>query len=288
MTCVLARAVVALVVAVGLASGAGCAHEKRKGLAGVTRVVSLSPSTTEAVFAIGAGSELVGRSRYCDFPPEALRLPQVGGYADPNLEAILALRPELVVGARGPAGAKLADALAAQGVATFFPETESLEEIDAMLRGLGARTGHAVDAERLVGDLDQRVAAITRAVSSRAKVRTLLVFGVSPIVVAGPGGFPNELLTRAGGTNVVTEGTSYPSLGVERIMALDPEVILDTTAGHTGERIGPDVPGWREVGAVKRGRVVPVTDEAAIRPGPRIADGLAVIAHALHPEVALP
>jgi iron complex transport system substrate-binding protein len=252
------------------------------------RIVSLSPSTTEAVFAIGAGNELVGRSRYCDYPAEALRLPSVGGYADPNLEAILALRPDLVVGARGPAGAKLAGALTAQGVATFFPETESLEKIDGMLVGLGARTGHAADASRIVAALDERTAAITAAVAALGKVRTLLVFGVSPIVVAGPGGFLDELLRRAGGTNVVTEGTPYPSLGVERVIALDPDVILDPTAGHSGERIGVDSPGWREVGAVKRGRVVSLVDEAVIRPGPRIADGLAAIARALHPDAALP
>jgi iron complex transport system substrate-binding protein len=240
------------------------------------------------MFAIGAGSELVGRSRYCDYPPEVLGLPQVGGYVDPNLEAVLALRPSLVVGARGPAGPKLADTLGAHGVGTFFPETESLAQIDEMLRGLGARTGHVADAARVVEALDAREGAIARAVERLPRVRTLLVFGVSPIVVAGPGGFPDELVRRAGGTNVVTEGTAYPSLGVERVMALDPDVILDAVGGHGGERMDTTAAGWREVGAVKRGRVVSVADEAILRPGPRIADGLATIARALHPDAALP
>ena len=271
-----------------LAFTLACTRDKPPPSAIAARVVSLSPSTTEAMFAIGAGKELVGRSRYCDYPPEALALPQVGGYVDPNLEAILALRPDLVVGARGPAGPKLADKVGSQGASTFFPPTESLAQIDDMLLGLGTRTGHKGDAERVVGALDAREAAVTRAVAALPKVRTLLVFDVSPIVAAGPGGFPDELVARAGGSNVVTQGGAYPSLGVEQVMALDPDVILDAASGHGGERITLDSPGWREVGAVKRGRVVSLNDEAVLRPGPRIADGLVTIARALHPDAALP
>jgi iron complex transport system substrate-binding protein len=255
------------------------------------RVVSLSPSTTEAMFAIGAGGELVGRSRYCDYPPEALPLPQVGGYVDPNLEAILGLRPDLVVGARGPAGPKLAETLTAHGVATFFPETESLAQIDAMLRSLGAKTGHGGDAEREVSRIDAHEKAITAAVSSMPKIKVLLVFDADPIVVAGPHGFPDELVTAAGGLNVVTEGSAYPTLGVERVLALDPDVILDASGGGShgaGGVIARDTPGWREVGAVKRGRVVAIADEAVLRPGPRIDTGLAMIARALHPDAELP
>jgi iron complex transport system substrate-binding protein len=289
MTRLLARALAASALVLATVLGVvGCNRERVSAPSVGSRVVSVSPSTTEAMFAIGAGSELVGRSRYCDYPPAALSLPEVGGYVDPNLEAILGLRPELVVGARGPAGSKLAGALEAHGVGTFFPETESLAKIDEMLRELGRRTGHAAEASRVVEALDGREEAITRAVAILPKVRTLLVFGVSPIVVAGPGGFPDELIQRAGGANVVTEGSSYPSLGVERVMALDPEVILDTTAGRGGERITPDTPGWREVGAVRRGRVIALPDEAVIRPGPRIAGGLETIARALHPDAALP
>src|SRR5258707_11591621 len=90
------------------------------------RIVSLSPNTTETVFALGAGDRVVGRSRFCDYPPEVLAIPSVGGYVDPSLEAILALAPTLVVGARGPGGPALAEKLAAIGIATFFPPAESM------------------------------------------------------------------------------------------------------------------------------------------------------------------
>lgn len=242
------------------------------------------------MFAIGAGAQLVGRSRYCDYPPAALALPQVGGYVDPNLEAILALTPDLVVGARGPTGEAIRGQLQEHGADSFFPETESLAQIDAMIRELGARTGHAEEAAHVIAELDAHEDAITRAASADAKTRVLLVFGLEPIVVAGPHGFPDEMLARAGAANVVTEGSAYPVLGIERVIALDPDLVLNAAVAeaHGAERITKDAPGWREVRAVKEGHVVALTDESVLRPGPRVADGLRVIAHAIHPALALP
>lgn len=254
------------------------------------RVVSLSPSTTEAMFAIGAADALVGRSRYCDFPPEALKLPQVGGYADPNLEAIFALKPDLVVGARGPAGPQLADKLATHGAGTFFPETESLAQIDAMLLGLGERTGHAAEAQATVGRIDARVASVAEAVRGLPKVRVLMVFGLAPIVTTGPKSFPNEMIERAGGVNVVAEGQAYPVLGMERVFALDPDLIVNCAIAeaHGSEQIHKDAAGWRNLRAVKEGKVVALTDESVLRPGPRVGDALAILAHAIHPEAKIP
>ena len=258
--------------------------------AGATRIVSLSPSTTEALFAIGAGPLVVGRSRYCDYPPEVEALPQIGGFVDPSYEAILALRPDLVTGARGPAGAGLRDKLAARGIETFLPNTESLAEIDAMMLGLGERTHHEAEAKAKVAAIDAQVAAIAKAVLGKPRPRVLLVFGLEPISVAGPGGFPDEMIKRAGGTNAVTEGSSYPTLGVERVITLDPEVVLNAAMAeaHGVDRIAKDTPGWSKVRAVAEGRVQRITDEAILRPGPRIGDGLRTMAHAIHPEATLP
>jgi iron complex transport system substrate-binding protein len=283
------RAFVAQLVAAALLPACSRAHARPSG-AVAERVVSLSPSTTEAMFALGAGAQLVGRSRYCDFPREALALPQVGGYVDPNLEAILALRPDLVVGARGPAGPKYVDDLAARGVATFVPETVSLAAIDAMIRGLGDRTGHADEAAREVARIDSRVEVIARATSWLPKVRVLLVFGLDPIVVAGPAGFPNELLGKAGAVNAVTEGGAYPTVGIEHVIALDPDTVLDASMGESGgaARITRETPGWREVDAVKRGHVATLGDEVVLRPGPRVDQGLALLARAIHPDAKLP
>lgn len=286
------RLALAALLSLGIV-GSGC----RKGPAparadagAATRIVSLSPSTTETLFVIGAGRRVVGRSRYCDWPPEVTKLPQIGGYVDPSFEAILALQPDLVTGARGPAGAAMSVRLAARGIATFLPQTESFAQIDAMILGLGERTGRTKEAKATVDALDQRVDAIAKAVASKPRVRVLLVFGLQPLSVAGPQSFADEMIRRAGGDNVVTEGGGYPTIGVEHVMTLDPEVVVNAAIAeaHGNERIGSETPGWGKVRAVTSGRVVPITDESVLRPGPRIGDGLATLARALHPEVAIP
>lgn len=266
---------------------ASCTREHGAGTGVARRVVSLSPSTTETLFAIGASDVVVGRSRYCDYPPEVLRVPEVGGYVDPSFEVILALRPDLVTGARGPSGREVADRFAARGIATYFPDTESFAQIDEMVMGLGARTGHVPGAEAAVANVHARVADVERSIAGRTRVRTLLVFGLEPIVAAGPSSFADEMIRRAGGDNVVREGGKYPTLGMERVLALDPDVVVDAAIGEARgvERIGPDAPGWREARAVKAGHVVTLKDEVVLRPGPRIGEGLATLAHAIHPEV---
>jgi iron complex transport system substrate-binding protein len=255
-----------------------------------TRVVSLSPNTTEALFAVGAGNRVVGRSRFCDYPPEVAKIPSVGGYVDASLEAILALRPDLVVGARGPAGPSLSEKLGAIGIATFFPPTESMAEIDSMIGELAARVGAADEGKRVVERLRARREAVARAVAGDPRVRALLVFSISPIVVAGPKSFPDEMIALANGENVVKGGGAYPTLGAERLLALSPDVVINASMapGASGDGIGKDEPGWRELAAVREGRVVSISDEAVLRPGPRVGDGLATLARAMHPRATVP
>lgn len=285
------RRLLQLVVLVVLSLAIACSRNKSAPRpAKVERIVSLSPSTTEALFAIGAGGKLVGRSRYCDHPPEVAKLPQVGGYVDPSFEAILALRPDLVVGARGPAGRAIADKLEERGIATYFPPTESFASIDEMLLGLGERTGNAAAARAVVDEMHARIAAVERAVASLPKTRVLVVFGLAPLSVAGPGSFADEMIRRAGGANVVTEGGAYPTLGAERVIALDPDVVVNAAMmeERAQERLRKDAPEWANVRAVQSGRVVSITSEAVLRPGPRIAEGLALLARAIHPEATIP
>lgn len=274
-------------VTVALVLVLACTKKSAPTSAAPKRIVSISPSTTEALFAIGAGPLVVGRSRYCDYPPEVKALPQVGGFVDPSLEAILGLRPDLVVGARGPAGQAITDQLATHGITTYFPATETFDAIDVMLKGLGEKTQHDDGAQAAVTSLHARIAATTDAVAKLPHPRVLLVFGLAPLSVAGPGSFANEMLEKAGGKNVITEGGAYPTLGVERVLALDPDVVVNAAMmeENAAERLNAQAPGWSAVRAVKEGHVATLTDEAVLRPGPRVADGLAIMARAIHPEL---
>lgn len=249
------------------------------------RIVSLSPSTTEAVHAVGAGDRLVGRSRYCDFPKEVLALPQVGGYVDPSFEAILALRPDLVIGARGPAGSAITERLEARGIRTYFPPTETFAEIDEMILGIGKRVDRETQARARVDGIRARIAAVEARMAALPKVRTLLVFGLEPISVAGPGGFPDEMLKKAGASNVITSGGTYPTLNIERVLTLDPDVVINAAMAErdSAERMGKGAPGWSRVRAIREGRLVKIDEESILRPGPRIAEGVEVLARAIHP-----
>lgn len=282
--------------ALAVAALAACSRKasSRKGGAPVQsrearRIVSVSPSTTEALFAVGAGDRVVGRSRYCDWPPEAAKLSVVGGVADVDLEAIVQLAPDLVVGTPGPAAARLAEKLPAFDVATWFPGIESLAAVDAMLLGLGERTGHASEARGVVDRIASQTAAVERALIGEPTTRTLTVVDVSPVVAVGPGDFLDEMVRRAGGINALASGASWQTLDFEQIAGLDPEVVLDVSYANGGaSRITPATPGWSDVRAVREGRVVTLDDERVLRPGPRVGEGLAVVARALHPRAPVP
>ncbi len=249
------------------------------------RVVSISPNTTETMFAIGAGGLLVGRSRYCDVPAEAQKLPAVGGFSDPNIEAIVALSPSLVIGARGPAGPALMDNLKSHGIEAFFPETESIAAIKKMITDLGKRVDRVVEAERVVLAIETKQNLLKAKLLDKPRVRVLFAFDIAPVIAAGPGSFTDEVIREAGGENVVTKGNAYPTIGLEHLLALDPDLLLDGASdmqATTSMRARvTDAPGWKELRAVKQGRIRQVGSDA-LRPGPRIGDGLWTVARAIH------
>lgn len=243
------------------------------------RVVSVTPATTEAVFAIGAGHLLVGRTDHCDFPPEASALPSIGGFSTPSLEAVLSLRPTLVVGAQGPAGRALDEGLRAAGVETYQPRTETVAEIAAMLRGLGDRLA-APGGERAAAEIEARRAEVEAHARGRPRVRALFVFEPEPLIAAGPGSYPDELLAIAGGENVINAGGAYPKIGVEALLRLAPDVVLDGSGPMgAGNRLR-GAPGLRDLAAVRAGKVRTL-DARVLRPGPRVAEGLPLLAELL-------
>jgi iron complex transport system substrate-binding protein len=272
------------------AAAAGCGRKSAAASpAAARRVVSMAPSTTEALFAVGAGDRVVGRSAFCDWPEEALKLPIVGGFATADVEVMLDLAPDLVVGVPSPTSGRIEEMLDGRGVAAWFPRVDSLASLEDMIAGMGKRTAHAAAGARVAAAIQARVMDVRRAVAAAPAVRVMFVVGLAPVVVAGPGSFIDELMALANATNVVRAGGPWPKLGLEQVVELDPEVILDSSAAMGGpSQIGAGTPGWREVHAVREGRVVALRDVRVLRPGPRIPQGFAVLARALHPAAQVP
>lgn len=246
------------------------------------RVVSISPSATESVFALGRGADLVGRSTFCDEPPEAKRVPEVGGFADPSLERIVALSPTLVIGERGPAGPRLVESLEQRGIATYFPAITSITDIQSFLRGLGERLDAHDAATKLANGIDSDLQRVGEQRAHLPRPRVAFLFDFKPLIVAGPASFPDEILRRACAENVVTSGSMYPQLGPEGLLALDPEIVIDGSApgAYRGDPIDllRGIEGLASLRAIRERRVARLAGTSALRPGPRIAAGVREVA----------
>lgn len=272
-----------LASAAGLA--AACSRAAATKDARPARVVSTSPSMTETTFAIGAGSKLVGRTTFCDYPEEAKKLPTIGGFIDANIESVLALAPTLVIGERRPGGRDLDQGLRDRGIETFFPPMYDVAQIRDMIRELGGRLAAEASAKEVVRKLDDRLDRVRADVRDEPRPKVLFLFDFHPVIAAGPDAFPNELLGIAGATNAVTTGGEYPQLSPEGVLALDPDVVVDGSAGvykEPPEVLLAGIPGLAALRAIKSGRVHRLPTNAAVRPGPRIGDGVAEIAALVH------
>lgn len=246
------------------------------------RIVSLVPSVTEVLFALGLGERVVGVTDYADYPSAARRKPHVGSYAAPSLEAIVAARPDMVFAAGDVDPPALVARLGDLGIPVYVVYPRSIADTLTMLERLGAVTGVPAAGKQLSEELRRTVARVEAAVAGQPPVRVLLFEMVQPQVVAAPGTLEDDLLRTAGGVNVVPSGTlRYPTWGPEGVLAADPEAII--VAPFTG---APDPTHyfrrWPELSAVKHGRISIIDPDWLQFPGPRLACGLVALARALH------
>lgn len=250
-----------------------------------SRIVSLVPSVTETLFSFGLGDRIAGVTRFCNYPPEALTKPQVGGYADPSIEAIAALAPDLVFAAADMTSPALLGRLEAMGIPCYVVYPRSLERAIATVEEVGRVAGAPEAGERLAGEIRKAVEQVRAATAGMRPVTALVCVMVDPLVVAGPETLADDLLKVAGGRNVVPSGPSrYPTWGIEAVLAHDPEVIIVSV--HPGlETPAERFLKWPELRAVRSGRVVVVEADWIHRPGPRLPLGLSAVARALHGDL---
>jgi iron complex transport system substrate-binding protein len=250
------------------------------------RVVSLAPSVTEAIYALGAGDRLVGACAQCDYPDAAKALPRVGGYLAPSVELVLAARPDLVVVVPSPGNREAVRAVERAGVRVLVLHDRTLADLRAGIRALAEALATPEAGERLVAAVDAGLEAVRARVASRPRQRVLLVVGHRPLIVAGSATLQDELLAIAGGTNLAADaGTAWPPFSIEMVAARAPDVILDAAMGSEagGQTLFRDLAG---VPAVEQGRIVPLDPDVIFRAGPRVAEAAAVLAAAMHPELA--
>jgi iron complex transport system substrate-binding protein len=255
------------------------------------RVVSLAPSNTEILFAIGAGKQVVGRDQVSDFPEEAKAVTDIGSTFDAlNTELIVAQKPDLVLAAEinTPEQVKQLEGL---GLTVYYLKNPTtLEGMYGNLQLIGQMTGHTDEAAKLIDALKARVDAVDKKIAplnSRFSVfYELDATDPAKPFTAGKGTFITLLIDRAGGYNIASDIDGYPQLSLEQVVAADPAFIIlgDARYGTTPESIAQR-PGWENLSAVKTGHVVPFNDDLVSRPGPRLVDALEELAKILRPEL---
>ena len=255
------------------------------------RVISIAPSNTEILFAIGAGGQVVGRDQLSDYPEAAKSVTDVGSAFEAlDTETIVSLTPDLVLAAEinTPEQVKQLEDL---GLTVYYLNNPlTLEDMYGNLEIVAQLTGHEEETTTLIESLKKRVAAVDEKIapiSSRPGV-FYEIDGTDPAkpFTAGRGTFITQLIDRAGGYNIASDLDSYPQMSLEQVVAADPAFIIlgDARYGVTPESIAQR-PGWESLSAVKNGQVVPFNDDLVSRPGPRLVDALEELARLLRPKL---
>jgi iron complex transport system substrate-binding protein len=249
------------------------------------RIVSLAPSVTETLFALGAGAQVVGVSQYCDYPPQVRDLPRVGSFLTPNLEAIVALRPTLVVGLELSSDVRQIRALNSMGYPVLLVSDDSLQQIENSIEKVGARINRVDEAHRLVAQIKSQIAAVQNRLVNVKPLRALMLVGHQPIVAVGTGTYLDELMGIARADNIAdAAGQQWPHLGMEFIIAMRPQVILDGAMGSDQKSSDDFWDKYPTIPAVRDRRVFGYAEDPMLHSGPRVGQSLEIIARKVHPE----
>jgi iron complex transport system substrate-binding protein len=253
------------------------------------RIVSLVPSVTEIVFSLGAQDRLVGRTDFCDYPLAVRTKPSVGGMVNPNLETLVALKPDLVIGTDEGNREETFRQLERLRIPTYLVHANRIAETVDLIARVGELTGHQADAPRLTGEMLRRVEAVRRAVAPFPRPRVLYVLWPDPLIVPGRASMLTELIEIAGGVSITAgDGDAYPRLSLEAAVTRAPEVIIladHSTGASTAGRAAPEK--WQRlvsVPAIRAGRLHSADLSILHRYGPRVPEGLETLARMIHPE----
>lgn len=252
------------------------------------RIVSLAPSITETLFALGLDKHIAGVSQFSNYPDAAREKPRVGSYINISLERVVALDPDLIIGTSNGNKAELLAHLRQLGFPVLVTNPLSIEGIFNTVMDIGETTGCPERAERLVASLRERVHAVTSRVAGLPVPRVFFQIGIDPIVSVGPDTFHDILITLAGGHNIaVASSARYPRYSIEEVVAEHPDIIILSSMkrGEDFETVRSGWQRWSNVPAVRNGRIHIIDSDVTDHPSPRIIDGLETIAKIIHPTI---
>lgn len=244
------------------------------------RIVSLAPSITEILFALGVGDRVAGVTSYCDYPQEARQKPPVGDTLKPSVEKMIALKADLVIISTASQVEASFRRLEELGIPVYVSNPRNIDDVIESIAKIGELIEARERANQLTAELRRRVATVQSRIAEAPRPSVLVILGTEPLITAGAASFINDLITRAGGRSIsADDNADYPQYSVETVIARRPEIILLQTGGsELSERL-------RQTPAARSNRVYHIDDDLLLRPGPRIVDGLERLATKFHPEL---
>ncbi|MGO9120321.1 MAG: ABC transporter substrate-binding protein [Desulfomonilaceae bacterium] len=250
------------------------------------RVISLAPSLTEIVFDLGAGHTLVGRTARCNEPPEALKIQEIGAYMSPDLERIIALRPDLVLSPETGMRKEVVDRLTELGIPTFVDNSNTLDDIVHSIDRLGTILGRESDAKTVVRQFQRRRQAVRQRVEHASKPLILFVVGIRPLVLAGGRSFIGSLVREAGGVNVAEEAAvPHPKFSMEEVARRDPDIIIVLNKECRDDECFNEWQRHQDLSAVRNNQIYELDADLIARPSARIMDALEQLAAIFHPNI---
>jgi iron complex transport system substrate-binding protein len=247
------------------------------------RIISLAPSITETLYALGLGDRIAGVTSYCDFPPEARAKEKVGDTIHPDLERIIGLKPDLVLVSTSSQLEGLATRLDQLGIPVYVSNPRTVEQVVASIRAIGDLTGSNPAAAKLTSEMERRISEVQQRANGLPRPRVLYVLQVGPLITAGRDTFINDLIRVSGGDSISSQETSdYPQFSRETVIARAPELIV-APGSHGTEIVNVDElkRDFAMTPAVRHRRIVLVDPDLVDRPGPRIVDGLDALSKAM-------
>lgn len=248
------------------------------------KIVSLVPSNTEVLFALGLGEEVVAVTDYCNYPEQATEKEKIGGFGTFNVERIIELKPDLVL-QYGPSTDDVSKALKEAGIPVLSYEAESIEQVGTLISDIGKATGTSAQAEKLVENMKAKKEEILNKIKDQEPVTVFYEISSDPLMTAGKGTFMNELITLANGIDIAGDVAAYSVYDLEALIEKNPQVYLTPSDNPSATpQAVKERPGFGDLDAVKKDRVVQVNGDVVSRPGPRIIEALELFAKAIHPE----
>ncbi|MEN8246957.1 MAG: cobalamin-binding protein [Thermodesulfobacteriota bacterium] len=252
------------------------------------RIVALAPSVTEIIFALGQEQRLVGVTQYSDFPKAAVQYPKVGSYVNLDLERIFALQPDFCIGVKDGNPKDVVDRLEELDIPVYVVNPRGLASVMETVSAIGDILDAEERAQAVIANMQKRIDAVDQVVQqSQTRPRVFFQIGISPIVSVGDPTFINELIVRAGGTNVAAGSVAYPRYSREQVLGMKPEVIVITSMARYAifQQVKAEWEQWPEIPAVRNGHIFMQDSNLFDRPTPRLVDGLELLSRMVHPEL---